>query len=35
MCYSPDRPGGMLVDELRTENPSLEVPLPDLFAMLD
>ena len=35
LSYSPSRPGGILVDEIRTENPSLEVPLADLFSALD
>ena len=35
LSYSPARPGGILVNELRTENPAFEVPLADLFAALD
>ena len=35
MIYSPSRPGGTLVDELRTEDPAIAIPLADLLAALD
>ena len=34
-CYSPAFPGGALVEELRTENPSIAIPLADLLSALD
>lgn len=34
LCYSPSDPGGTLVDDLRTSNPDLHIPLPVLFAAL-
>jgi Uma2 family endonuclease len=34
MSYSPALPGGTLVDELRTENPPIAIPLADLLAAL-
>ena len=34
LCYSPASPGGMLVDELRTENPAIAVSLTDLLSVL-
>ena len=34
LCYSPATPGGTLVDELRTENPSITIPLADVLAAL-
>ena len=35
LSYTPADLGGALVDELRTQNPDITVPLPDLFAALD
>ena len=35
LSYTPADLGGALVDELRTENPDITVPLPGLFAALD
>ena len=35
LSYTPADPGGALVDQLRTQNPDITVPLPDLFAALD
>ena len=35
LCYSPAFPGGALVEELRTENPSIAIPLADLLSALD
>ncbi len=35
LSYTPADLGGSLVDELRTQNPDITVPLPDLFAALD
>jgi Uma2 family endonuclease len=35
LSYSPANPGGELVEELRTENPSVSIPLADLLAALD
>jgi len=35
MTYSPDKPGGMLVDELRTENPNIAISLTELFSILN
>jgi Uma2 family endonuclease len=35
MSYSPADPGGALVDELRTQNPDLHIPLADLLSALD
>ena len=35
MSYSPSDPGGTLVDELRTEDPEITIPLGDLLAALD
>ena len=34
LCYTPADPGGALVDDLRTSNPDLHIPLADLFAAL-
>ena len=34
LCYSPASPGGTLVDELRTENPTIAVSLTDLLSVL-
>ena len=34
LCYSPANPGGTLVDELRTENPSIAIPLGEVLAAL-
>jgi hypothetical protein len=33
--YSPTDPGGVLVDELRTENPEITIVLTDLLFVLD
>ena len=35
MSYSPTSPGGALVDELRTENPPIAIPLADVLSALD
>ena len=35
LSYSPADPGGVLVDELRTQNPDLTIPLADLLSALD
>ena len=35
LSYTPADPGGALVVELRTLNPDITVPLPNLFAALD
>ena len=35
LCYSPAFPGGALVEELRTENPSIAISLADLLSALD
>lgn len=35
LSYSPADPGGALVDELRTQNPEIRIPLTDLFSVLD
>ena len=35
LSYSPADPGGILVDELRTQNPDLTIPLADLLSALD
>jgi Uma2 family endonuclease len=35
MSYSPADPGGTLVDELRTHNPEIEIPLSDLLRARD
>lgn len=35
LSYSPADPGGVLVDELRTKNPDLTIPLADLLSALD
>lgn len=35
LSYSPDAPGGTLVDELRTKNPAIAIPLVDLLTALD
>lgn len=35
MSYSPANPGGTLVDEMRTQNPEIAIPLADLLAALD
>jgi Uma2 family endonuclease len=35
LSYSSANPGGTLVTELRTQNPEIVVPLPDLFSVLD
>jgi Uma2 family endonuclease len=34
LCYSPASPGGILVDQLRTENPAIAVSLTDLLSVL-
>jgi Uma2 family endonuclease len=34
LCYTPSDPGGALVDDLRTANPDLHIPLTELFAAL-
>ena len=34
LCYTPSDPGGALVDDLRTSNPDLHIPLAELFAAL-
>ena len=35
LSYSPANPGGALVDELRTEDPDIAIPLADLLSALD
>lgn len=35
LTYSPTHPAGTLVDELRTQNPELVIPLGDLLSVLD
>ena len=35
LSYSLANPGGTLVDELRTDNPSIVMPLKDLLSVLD
>jgi Uma2 family endonuclease len=35
LSYSPANPGGALVDELRTQNPDITIPLADLLSALD
>ena len=35
LSYTPADLGGALVDELRTQNPDITVPLADLFAALN
>jgi len=35
LSYSQTNPGGTLVDEFRTENPAIAIPLQDLLAALD
>jgi Uma2 family endonuclease len=35
MSYSRPNPGGMLADELRTENPPIAIPLSDVLSALD
>jgi Uma2 family endonuclease len=35
LSYSPSDPGGTLVDELRTRDPDITVPLAELLAVLD
>ena len=35
MSYSPTNPGGTLVDELRTDNPSIVIALSDVLSALD
>ncbi len=35
LSYSAGDPGGTLVDELRTQNPDITIPLPGLLAALD
>lgn len=35
MSYSPADPGGALVDELRTHNPPVMIPLADLLSVLE
>lgn len=35
MCYSPRDPGGVLVEELRTANPEMRIPLAELLSVLD
>ena len=34
MSYSPANPGGALVDELRTHNPEITIPLAELLSVL-
>ena len=34
LCYSPTEPGGMLVEDLRTTNPSIAISLGDLLSAL-
>ena len=31
LCFSKDQPAGTIVDVLRTENPRIEIPLPQAF----
>jgi len=35
MCYSPRDPGGVLVEELRTQNPGISIPLAELLSVFD
>ena len=35
LSYAPADPGGALVDELRTQNPDITIPLADLLSALD
>lgn len=35
LSYSPADPGGALVDELRTHDPDIAIPLADLLSVLD
>lgn len=35
LSYSPDAPGGALVDELRTHQPEITIALADLLSVLD
>ena len=35
LSYTPADPGGTLVDELRTENPEMTIPLADLLSVVD
>jgi len=35
LCYSPAVPGGTLVDELRTENPPIAIPVAEVLSALD
>ena len=35
LCYSPIEPGGTLVEDLRTSNPSIAISLGDLLSALD
>jgi len=35
LSYSPAHPAGVLVDELRTEDPAIRIPLADLLSGLD
>ena len=35
VSYSPADPGGTLVDEMRTQDPEIAIPLADLLAALD
>ncbi len=35
LSYAPADPGGALVDELRTQNPDVTIPLADLLSALD
>lgn len=35
MCFSPRDPGGLIVEELRTRNPEIAIPLAELLSVLD
>ena len=35
LSYSPGSPGGVLVEELRTQNPDITIPLVDLLSALE
>ena len=35
LSYSPADPGGALVDDLRTDDPNITIPLADLLSVLD
>jgi Uma2 family endonuclease len=35
LSYSPEDPGGALVDDLRTDDPNITIPLADLLSVLD